>query len=100
MDVVSFIEAANIDEEMLMKGDDQDLKAEMTKLGVVGGDAMRLKKEIAAFRAGNMGVDDITFKVLVIGAVGSGKTSLVQQAANGSFKTNTKATIGKPSTSS
>ena len=95
MDLVGFMQAAKIDEDMLMEADMDDIKAEMDKLGIKGSDAMRLKKEIGDFRTGNMGVDDITFKVLVIGGVGTGKTSLVQRAAKGTFKQNTQATIGK-----
>lgn len=90
-----YIEAftkGNIDLHTLPHLDDEHLK----ELGISVGHRIKLKKEIEALKSDR--VDDVPVeyvcKVIVVGDIFTGKTSLIQRYTDGSFDKGYKATIG------
>jgi len=90
--IESFVKE-NIDIYSLPDLDDEHLK----ELGVSVGHRIRFKKAIESLKLA-MPVDDSPIeyvcKVIVVGDIGTGKTSLIQRYTNGIFDKGYKATIG------
>eukprot|EP01114_Cavostelium_apophysatum_P004817 TRINITY_DN1520_c0_g1_i1.p1 TRINITY_DN1520_c0_g1~~TRINITY_DN1520_c0_g1_i1.p1 ORF type:complete len:297 (+),score=76.99 TRINITY_DN1520_c0_g1_i1:229-1119(+) len=82
----------NIDLRTLPDIDDDHLK----ELGMPIGDRIKLKKAIDLLKQDEADDSPVEYvsKVIVVGDIGTGKTSLIQRYTNGTFDRGYKATIG------
>jgi len=82
----------NIELHQLAELDDEHLK----ELGVSLGHRLKLRKAIETLSTGSEDtqVSEYVIKIIVVGDIGTGKTSLIQRYTNGTFDRGYKATIG------